>query len=806
MQLVIVESPSKASTISKYLGKEYVVTSSIGHIRDLPKSNKNAIDIDDGFIPHYQVIPGKTKVIHDIVSKAKKADVIVLATDMDREGEAIAWHIAEVLREELGEVIMKKIVRATFNSITKDAVTEALKHPRTIDQDLRQAQEARRVLDRIVGYELSGLIWKKVRYGLSAGRVQSPALRIIMEREREIRAFSSEAYYNICGIFSRLSAVGGQAKVNESKFTLVCDVEPTDKKEAERIVKLAKEGTWGVVGIEETQQKRNPKPPFITSTLQQVASTRLGFSASRTMRTAQKLYEAGHITYMRTDSPLLAFEGQKKIIALVSSMFGVSYVHPVQYKSGSKNAQEAHEAIRPTVIDANTHRGNTNDEKRLYDLIWRRTIASQMAPADVIRTKVSANITSSQTSSTSSIPNFSTNGSRVIFDGWLKADPISRGEDIEVPHLKEKESLKLHNLELEEKFTTPPNRYSEAGLIKELEKRGIGRPSTYASIIQTLVERKYVAQDGRTLIPTDTGDVVSSFIESNFPVYISDTFTAEMENHLDEIADGKAKYLSILKNFYSPFHKEIEMKEGIEKITNLGPADSNLLCPICGKDMVIKLGKNGKFISCSNYPDCSGALTVDGKELGKNNGIVIGNDPDTNLPIYAIEGKLGAYVQLGDNPDKNDKEAPKPRRASLARGMKPETLTLEQATKLLSLPRELGTHPTLNEPIIANIGRFGPYVGVNREFRSLKKNDDPYTITFERALELLSKPKALPKGTELIRSLGKHPKTGKEIQLLKSKSGTFLRKGLRRIYIPDNMNVGTMTIDDALMLMQSESK
>lgn len=777
MQLVIVESPSKAKTIEKYLTSEgdFKVRSSVGHVRDLPKSNKTAIDIEAGFIPHYEISKGKAKVVSDLTTLAKKADRILLATDLDREGEAIAWHLHELLKEALGKKL-PEVKRITFNEITKDAVTAAVAKPREIDQDLRKAQEARRVLDRLVGYDLSGLIWKKVRYGLSAGRVQSPALRIIMVREREIRAFIPEDFWTLIGTFDGA----------KQQFPLTCEEEPRSKDEVNRIEKAAKSGTWSVISIKETETSRKPKAPFTTSTLQQTASTRLGFSPSRTMGAAQKLYEAGHITYMRTDSTTLGKQALAEIEKTITKEFNAELVQITEYKTKSKNAQEAHEAIRPTSASKKLA-GATEDQKNLYQLIRARTLASQMRPAEIMRTKLSANI------SEETIPNFSTNGSRILSLGWLLADPASRGEDVEVPKLAKGDPLTLTDLDIQAKQTQPPNRYSEAGLIKELEKRGIGRPSTYAATMRTLETRGYVAKEGRTLYPTDTGDVVSSFLEEHFMEYIGDDFTADMENQLDEIANGTRDYTKTLTTFYTPFHAQVDSKEDIPKITNLGDADPKHICPDCGKAMVIKLGRGGKFLSCANYPDCTGALTIDGQKVGEDE--PLGMHPESGEPIFVLSGRFGPYVQLG-KADKESKE--KPRRASIPKGVEIADVDLDAAVHLLILPRELGVHPESGEPVIANVGRFGPYVGAEREFRSLKKPLDPYTITLEEAVAELAKPKNLPKGVELVRVLGKHPKTGKELRLLKSKSGMYLQKGMKRIYLPDDLKPDTLTVEEAV--------
>lgn len=611
MKLLIVESPSKAKTIEKYLGGEYTVRASVGHIRDLPKSSKKAIDIEAGFVPFYEISKGKEKVISELSALSKKAESIVLATDPDREGEAIAWHIAEALKlgTKGARYLGKDFSRVTFNEITKEAIEDALKSPRDIDMNLKTAQEARRVLDRLFGYDLSGLIWKKVRYGLSAGRVQSPALRILMEKEREIRAFIPEKYWVVSGLFCTLK---------KDEITLICSEEPKSQEESDRIISLAEKNDWFVKDIKESEQKRQPRAPFTTSTLQQSASSRLGFSPSRTMQTAQRLYEAGHITYMRTDSTNLGKQAVIDIVKLVEKKYGKEYAEARVYKTKSKNAQEAHEAIRPTHIDV-LSAGLAEEQKKLYRLIWERAVSSQMTDAKVLKTKVSANIKTSPQPSPyqgeGEIPDFTANGSRILFPGWLAVDVDARGEDVELTKMEIGEKLDLIKLNSEEKQTEPPHRYTEAGLVKELESRGIGRPSTYASIMSTIEARGYVRKEGRTLFPTDTGEVVSDFVEKNFEKYISDTFTAEMEDELDEIAEGKREYLKTMKDFYGPFHKDIKEKDKMDKITNLGEADPMMKCPKCDGDMIIKLSKNGKFLSCAKYPDCDGARTIDGKEM-----------------------------------------------------------------------------------------------------------------------------------------------------------------------------------------------
>jgi len=626
MKLVIVESPSKAKTIEKYLGEGYVVRASVGHIRDLPKSNKDAVDIEGGFVPRYQVVAEKKKVIADLRELSGEAAETILATDPDREGEAIAWHLADTIG-------LKKPKRIVFHEITQAAVQEALAHPRAIDQDLRKAQEARRVLDRLFGYDLSGLVWKKVRYGLSAGRVQSPALRILMEREREIRAFVPEKFW----------VISADLKTKKgATFTAVCAEEPRNEKEAARILAAAQNGAWTVASVDESEQSRSPKAPFTTSTLQQAASTRLGFSPSRTMRAAQKLYEQGFITYMRTDSTNLGKEAQAALVAAAASEFGADQAEARTYKTKSKSAQEAHEAIRPTDPRKRSA-GTMDDQKRLYQLIRARTLASQMIDATLLRSKIVATVASAQ------IPDFTVTGSRVVREGWLAADPDARGEDVQLPLVAAGDALSLVEAHTEGKETQPPARYSEAGLVKELEKRGIGRPSTYASIISTLEARGYVEKQGRTLIPTATGDVVSSFIETNFGDYISDTFTAEMEDELDEIAAGKREYEKTLREFYTPFKKAVKAKDKIAKVTSMGEAPAEFACPTCGGPMEYKLSRGGRFMSCKKFPECKGARKEDGNIIEPPK-MLDEACPECASPLMEREGRFGKFVACSKYP------------------------------------------------------------------------------------------------------------------------------------------------------------
>jgi len=529
------------------------------------------------------------------------------------------------------------------------------------------------------------------------------------------------------------------ANVSRDKdfFLLTCTKEPREEREVNDILASAKKYPWHIVDIKESNQKRVAKPPFTTSTIQQTASTRLGFSPSRTMAVAQKLYEAGHITYMRTDSPTLSKTATGMIATAIELNFGKEYLEITNYKTKSKSAQEAHEAIRPTNPDKRKA-GNNDDQKRLYNLIWTRAVASQMKPAQIAKTKILANITGE------TIPDFSVNGSRVIYDGWLKADPAAKGEDVQLPVLKKGESITLESIESEAKQTTPPNRYTEAGLVKELEKSGIGRPSTYASIMKNLSDRGYVEKVGKTLFPTDTGDVVSSFLEKYFKHYISSSFTSEMEDNLDAIAEGEKEYSSTLRDFYTVFDADVKSKNDIEKLTNLGPAPDEFTCPKCKGKMEYKLSRGGKFMSCKKYPECEGARNKSGAIVEPDE--PIGTYPETDEPIFVLDGRFGPYVQVGDPKNAKGKgKKEKPKRASLPKDKDPNEVTLKDALKYLSLPRVLGEHPDTHEPITASVGRFGPYIVHEKDFRSLK-NDDVYTIELPRALEIFAEPKKVGKG------------------------------------------------------------
>lgn len=713
--LVVVESPSKTKKLGSFLGKDYEVISSVGHIRDLPKSGL-AVDVENNFTPQYVVNEDKDKVVKELRKKAKDAEVIYLATDPDREGESIAWHVGYVMNNEneledeknknylLASSIVSKnsrsrkvpvVYRVTFNSITKDSVVEAFKNPRKLDTNLINAQQARRVLDRLVGYKLSPLLWEKIRYGLSAGRVQSAAVRLVVEREREIEKFPKDPYFEFAGEFSTIE--GKKEKLNailksideksiyvKEKFSLFTGPYEVSKtlidteKKAEEISAILKSCDFKIASNDQKEVKSHPSPPFMTSSLQQSASSKLGYSPSRTMQFAQKLYEAGYITYMRTDSVHIIPEFVTSTRNYISKEFGKNYLNSTEryYKSkkGLKT-QEAHEGIRPTDINTRPEslpKSVNPQQRKLYELIWTRTLATQMSPAVFLSTKIviqnEQKNTKDQKSAGSPLYSFEAKGSVIKFDGYLKVYSNKRKEEI-LPQLSLNQNLKLNNLNTESKLLTPPPRYNESSLVRELEKFNIGRPSTYASIISTIQTRGYVKKDEKTLSPTDNGFVVNDLLVKHFPDIVDMDFTAQMENDLDEIALGKLEWTSVIRDFYSPFEKTIEQKKKEikkEDIVNLEKTDE--VCPECKKGhLMIKLGKYGKFLSCDQYPDCKFAKPIeqpdspDGETNDQNgNGnqelseeykkILEKNCPECSGKLKLKTGRFGQFIACENYP------------------------------------------------------------------------------------------------------------------------------------------------------------
>lgn len=749
--LVIVESPAKAKTISKFLGNDFIVMASMGHVRDLPKSSLG-FDPNDNFKPKYQISTDKKKVITDLKKHISKDTTIYLAADEDREGEAIAWHLIPALKIEKNPI--KRIV---FHEITKDAILKALENPRDVDQNLVDAQQARRILDRAVGYELSPLLWKKVRYGLSAGRVQSVAVRIIVDRENEIRAFVPEEYWKIKVDFINPELKAELAKENGKTLKI------SNEKQALEIEASLKQGSYKLVDIEEKESTRNPAAPFTTSTLQQEASRKLGFSVKQTMIIAQQLYEGnvgnipnhtgGLITYMRTDSLNLSTVATTAAKAVIEEEYGKEYAlnKPRVYTTKSKGAQEAHEAIRPVNLALRPSQIKEFVEPaqyRLYSLIWKRTLATQMAQAKI------ANTTYKIEAGKNKEFEFQVKGQRIIFAGFMKAytegsdNPEAALDSSEkiLPNIKEGTILELEKLESEQNFTKPPARYTEASLVKKLESEGIGRPSTYAPTISTIQAREYVSKtEDNKLIPTQTGEIVNSFLVDHFSNIVDLGFTAKIEEEFDEIAEGKIAWEEVMKNFYGGFKKTIDEKES--------------------------------SVSKEDY------LQVN--ELGI--------DPKSGKPVSARVGRFGPFVQIGT---KDDEE--KPKFVAIPDNLNMDTITLEEALFLFNLPRVVGNTQN-GEEIKANIGRFGPYLQVKTKFYSLK-TDDPYTIDLNRALEIIKDiDEAKEKST--IKTFDKE-----KIQILVGQYGPYIKQGRKNFKIPKGKNAEDLTLEECLEIIEKDSK
>ena len=739
--LVIVESPAKARTIEKYLGKDFKVLASYGHVRDLvPK--EGAVETDNGFKMNYTPVERNQKHIASIKKELKKADSIYLATDPDREGEAISWHLYELLAEK-NLVKNKRVYRVAFYEITRQAVSDAIEHPREITMDLVNAQQARRALDYLVGFNLSPLLWRKIRRGLSAGRVQSPALRMIVERELEIEAFNPQEYWSIesDNVFdqqafsAKLNLLGGE-KVKQFTITNAAQANAAHGRLSE-----AAQGKLRVDKVEKKQRKRNPAPPFTTSTLQQEASRKLGFGAQRTMRTAQRLYEGidigagqvGLISYMRTDSVSLSNDAVNEIREFIADKFGENNLpeSPREYKTKSKNAQEAHEAIRPTSarnepFKIKQHLGD--DEFRLYSLIWKRTMACQMIHATLDTVAIDLACGSDNS--------FRANGSTIRDPGFMRVyiedkDEPKKDDSKEnlLPPLKEGDIVDLKEIRLEQHFTEPPPRYSEASLVKALEEYGIGRPSTYASIITTLLDREYVELESKRFYPTDVGRVVARFLTQHFKQYVDYDFTAQLEDSLDAISRGEKDWLPLMEEFWSSFKTQVD-----DKMENVSRDEA-----------------------------------IQARQLGV--------DEKTGKPISVRMGRYGPFVQIGTRDDEE-----KPRFAGLRPGQKMDTITLEEALELFKLPRELGVSPE-GEQISANIGRFGPYVKYDNKFVSLKVNegDDPFTITLERALELVAEKKEFDANREI------KVFEGTDIKILRGRYGPYITDGNKNARIPKDV-------------------
>ncbi|MGE0088498.1 MAG: type I DNA topoisomerase [Bacteroidales bacterium] len=755
--LVIVESPAKAKTIEKFLGKDFIVKSSFGHIRDLNKKNLG-VDIENNYLPDYIVSEDKKNVVKELKSAAKKAKFVWLASDEDREGEAIAWHLFNVL--ELDKAKTKRIV---FHEITKDAIQNAIKNPRSIDENLVNAQQARRILDRLVGFELSPILWKKVKPSLSAGRVQSVAVRLLVEREREVMAFKSESSFKVSAIFKTQKGEDLKAELSDKI---------KQQKDTEKFLELCKNADFTVLDVVKKPGKKSPAPPFTTSTLQQEASRKLGFSVAQTMTIAQRLYEAGKITYMRTDSVNLSTLAINAARSVIKSVFGDKYVQTRNFKTKTKGAQEAHEAIRPTFMDKSTVTGN-DTERKLYELIWKRTLASQMADAILEKTTISIEISKDSRK-------FISAGEVLKFDGFLKVYMESTDDEIDeelglLPQVAIDESLKYKVINAIQRFTHYPPRYTEASLVKKLEELGIGRPSTFAPTISTIQNRGYVVKEDRPgveqdyviiglqnnkitseikketygaekskLFPNDIGIVVNDFLINHFDEVVSYNFTASVEEEFDEIAKGKIAWAKMIDKFYKPFHKKVEK-----------------------------------------------TLETSARTIGER---VIGNDPETGKPVSVKLGPYGPMAQIGL---KEDEE--KPKFASLQRGQHIETITLQEALELFKLPRKIGFYE--EKEMVVAIGRFGPYIRHNSMFYSLKKQDDPYTIEADRAIELIEE-KRLKEKLRIIKVFTEEP----ELQVLNGRWGAYISYKNQNYKIPKENVAEKLTYADCKSIIEKSGK
>lgn len=837
--LVIVESPTKARTIRNYLPRHYRVEASMGHIRDLPQSASEIppsvkgeewaqLGVNPGadFEPLYVIPKDKKKVVKALKDALKEADELVLATDEDREGESISWHLLQVLKPKV------PIKRMVFHEITEDAIQSALQNCRTVNEQLVRAQETRRILDRLVGYTLSPLLWKKIAWGLSAGRVQSVAVRLLVNREQQRRAFRKGSYWDLKATLlqaespfeAKLVTLGGTRLATGSDFDEATgqvaagrNVVLLNEEEARALQARLAASIWTVTDLDERSSNRKPAPPFTTSTLQQEANRKLRLSARETMRVAQNLYEQGYITYMRTDSVHLSQQAIAAARTCVEQKYGKEYLSPKarQYATKSKGAQEAHEAIRPAGSSFRTPQetGLSGRELNLYDLIWKRTVATQMAEARQTHITVTLEVDDA---------NFKATGKRIDFPGFFRAyvegsdDPDAALEDREVilPPLQAGDHPECTELEPIGHETQPPARYTEASLVKTLESEGIGRPSTYASIIGTIADRGYAQLLSNSLIPTFTAFAVTALLEKNFPDLVDPSFTARMEQTLDEISTGEADWLPYLKDFYlgeSGLENQVKQRED-----QIDPNEARTV-ELNDLDAKVRIGRYGPYIEAENGSDrVKASVPKDVTPADLDPGQVeillrqktegpekLGLHPDTGEPIYVLIGAYGPYVQLGDATDEN----PKPKRASLPKGLKPETVSLETAVGLLSLPRLLGMHPETGAKVQAGLGRFGPYVvhdqgKEGKDYRSLKAEDDVLTVTLDRALELLAQPKRgrgrSKAAAKPLRELGNHPEDKEPVNIYDGPYGPYVKHGKTNASIPEGQEVDNVTLEAAV--------
>ena len=825
MPVVVVESPAKAKTINKYLGPGYTVLASYGHVRDLPPKD-GSVDPEQDFAMTWEVASDSKKHVKAIADALAEDGELILATDPDREGEAISWHLKEALTKRRSIKKGTAVSRVTFNAITKDAVSEAMKHPRDVDMPLVEAYLARRALDYLVGFNLSPVLWRKLPGAKSAGRVQSVCLRLIVEREMEIEAFRAREYWTVKAV---LTTPRGQEY--EARLTVLAgkkldryDIE--NETQAEMAVQAITSRDMVVKSVEAKPASRNPSPPFMTSTLQQEASRKFGMGARQTMSAAQRLYEAGHITYMRTDGIDMAPEAVQAARDAVSDRFGGEYVpsSPRIYKNKAKNAQEAHECIRPTdmAADAEALKLRDADQRKLYDLIWKRTLACQMESARLERTTVDVGSADGQVE-------LRATGQVVLFDGFLRVyeegrdDTVVDDDDKRLPQISEGEKADKRDVTPEQHFTQPPPRYTEATLVKKMEELGIGRPSTYASVITTIQDREYVRKDKNRLIPEDKGRLVTAFLTNYFRRYVGYDFTAGLEDELDQVSAGDSDYKAVLARFWRDFSaaiaetSELRITDVLDKINEVlephlfPPREDGgdpRQCPVCGEGRLsMRTARSGgAFIGCSNYPDCRytrafGPPGAEGDEIGPD-GKLLGYDEEE--PVTLRKGRFGPYVQKGEPTE----EAPKPPRASLPKGWSPEDIDLDKALTLLNLPRPIGPHPEDGELIEAGIGRYGPFVKHGRVYANLSSVEEVFEVGMNRAVELLAQKAARGgRGTAAkpLKELGEHPENGGPVNVMAGRYGPYVKWEKVNATLPKDVEPETVTMELAVELIAEKA-
>jgi DNA topoisomerase I len=853
MNVVIVESAAKAKAINKYLGSKYKVLASYGHVRDLPPKD-GSVEPDNDFHMHWDVDGKSQRIMKEIAAAVKNADKLILATDPDREGEAISWHILRILQDRKAIKKDLPVERVTFNAVTKQSVLEAFKSPRAIDDPLVESYLARRALDYLVGFTLSPVLWRKLPGARSAGRVQSVALRLVCDREAEVEAFKTQEYWTVEALLATAKGEQLGARLTAIAGKRLDRLDIKDAASANAIKAAIEGGAFKVASVEKKAVRRNPAAPFTTSTLQQEASRKLGFSAKQTMNIAQRLYEGvdidgevtGLITYMRTDGVTIIPEAISAIRGLIEDTYSRRYLPPFirEYKVKAKNAQEAHEAIRPTEVrrkPGEVARHLERDQARLYELIWKRAVASQMASAELEQTTAEIEVPGKD----GKAYGLRATGSVVLFDGFMKLYEEGRddrparngradttdaaaGDDDDsrrLPPLAQGDALKDRGIEAKQHFTEPPPRYTEATLVKRMEELGIGRPSTYASTLATLEDRDYVQMDRKRLIPQDKGRLVTAFLESFFKRYVEYDFTADLEEKLDLISDGKLEYKIVLRDFWRDFLgavegiKDLRVSEVLEALNEiLGPhifppkedGGDPRQCPVCGEGRLsLKVsGKFGAFIGCSRYPDCrytrqlSAAGNGTDAEASTPDGKILGYDPESGLAVALKVGRFGPYLQLGEG-GKDEK----PKRASIPSGVDPSSIDLERALQYLSLPRNIGNHPETGKPITAGLGRYGPFILHDGTYANLPSAEEVFSVGINRAVVLLAEKKAGKSGRfqraapTVLKELGEHPSEGGKIQILSGRYGPYVKHGDVNATLPRGKQPEALTVDEAVQLI-----